>query len=143
MDVSEVRAGTLEALQSSDEKDVGYIDEALLEEYERDSRDATESPEDAALSPPEDDEAADFDRDDRADVVESARAFVYGNHPAWVRRTDRPPYIGVFYWSNGSPGYPNDPCGRANRWHRWLQHTPYGTQFRTCRGYVSFRFIIS
>jgi hypothetical protein len=141
MDVSEVRAATLEALKSSDENDVSYIDEELLEQYESESRDAAESPDDAAHAPPEDD-AGDEAETRHLASVESAQAYVYGNHPLWVPRNDRPPNTGVFYWSNGSPGYPNDPCGRANRWHRWLRYTPSGTQFRTCRGYVSFRFLI-
>jgi hypothetical protein len=140
MELSDVRAATLEVLKSSDESDVDYIDEDLLRAYEAESRDAEGAQADEAFEPPEP-EAGDATAEppDAGEGVQP-EVIVYGNHPVWVRRNDRPPYVGVFYWSNGSTGYPNDPCGRNNRWHRWLRTTPYGEQFRRCRGYTSFRF---
>jgi hypothetical protein len=142
MDLDEVREATREALRSAGTEDVDYIDDDLLSDYERNSRDAAEAEGDEGLEPPEAPPQADPPGLPE-DLPSGPRAYVYGNHPVWVRRNDRPPYVGVFYWYNGSPNRPNDPCGRMNRWHRWLHYTPYGEQYRRCAaGYVGFRFLI-
>jgi hypothetical protein len=121
--VEEVRRATLALLDSDDERDVAYIDRALLDQYARDARDVADD--DEALTPPP----------GAPEVQPDVRVY-YGNHLAAAAH-------GVLYFSNGSPNHPNDPCGR--RFRRRVQMTP-GSRidpFRACGSFEGYRITVS
>lgn len=94
MNADEVRAATDVAMAEVADWDSSYVTDELLQ---TDEESAVEVAEDEAESK-------------ALPGTEEVRAVYYGNHPAFVRDTSRPGYVGKLFFSNGAVNRPNDPC---------------------------------